>query len=189
MPVARTRWLRREQAILRGFGLLKNALRIVCLFSMLLFVSRGDAATQVPISIPIHFGSDGFVEFSVELTRYRNYYFDLVFTFKTDEQRVLAKKAAGEPTPICRAVHDCGQVSNFNIRIQAGNDIVLEKRSQAYGYYAHGAYNYSRNIIVTPLRPGIYVITMNVLEFGPELSKVNTLIEVTTDARERDLGG
>lgn len=64
---------------------------------LLLLSLPAAAATKLPFSVPLRFGSDKIVEFPVEVTRNRNYQIDLVFVFNDPEQRVAAKKLAGEP--------------------------------------------------------------------------------------------
>jgi hypothetical protein len=154
----------------------------------LLFVANARAAQRLPISVPFKIGTDKLVEFSVNITNYRNYYIDLIFYFKTDQQRAAVKKIVGEPAPICRRLKDCGERSSFEVTIMRGGDVIFRGEKEAFGHYAHGASEYYRNILILPLRPGQYTIKVEINEFGEGMKNADTAIEVSTDPRERDLG-
>jgi hypothetical protein len=122
-----------------------------------------------------------------ELTRYRNYYVDIVFRSANAQQRAVAKKIAGEPTPICKASNDCGVMPSFLVTIRAGADIILKEERTPAGYYSHGSNEFYRNILIAPLRPGNYTIVVEVTQASDEMSGIAATIEVSTDARESDL--
>ena len=137
--------------------------------------------------MPIHFGKDKIVELSAELTRYRSYYLDVVFIFKNDQQRVFAKEVVGEPTRSCKASNECGEASSFIITVKAGSDIILKQEKKVFGSYAFSANQFYRNILIVPLRPGSYTITVEPTEFTEKLINTRAAIELSTDARASDL--
>lgn len=157
----------------------------ICLFLLTLPVN---AATQLPISVPLRFNIDKFVELSANLTRHRNYYVDIVFYFKDADQRRVVKKIAGEPDPICKALNDCGVTPSFLITIRAGDDVISREERTPIGYYAHGSNEFYRNILVVPLKPGNYMIMVDVMQSSDELKSTSAAIELSTDPRESDLG-
>lgn len=168
----------------RRFNLLK-LLKVLCIL-ILLFVGNARAAQQFPV-VPFKVGEDKSVEFSVNIARYRNYRIDLVFYFKTEQQRTIVKKIAGEPTPICQRLNDCGEVSSFDVTVIRGGNVIFQGEKEAYGHYAQGASEYYRNILILPLRPGQYTIKVEVKEFGEGMRNADTAIELSTDSRAQDL--
>ncbi|MEA2941532.1 MAG: hypothetical protein QOD09_2061 [Bradyrhizobium sp.] len=163
-----------------------RSVQITC-FLFLLFVSGAGAATPLPLSVPIHFGKDKVVELSVELARYRSYYLDVVFIFKNDQQRAFAKEVVGAPTRSCKASSECGEASSFIITIKAGSDLILKQEKRVFGRYAFSADQFYRNILVVPLRPGSYTITVEPTEFTEKMANTHAAIELSTDARASDL--
>ena len=156
---------------------------------LLLAFSGADAAVGIPVSVPIKFGVEKSVEFSIIIDRHRNYYLDLALRFENIEERDLARKIIGDATSLCRAAHDCGEVSSFKITITMGDRIVFAQERQAYGHYAFLERAYLRNVLIIPLRPGTYEIRVEVTEFGSRLHGAKTDLVFTTDPREQDLGG
>jgi hypothetical protein len=154
---------------------------------LLLLLLPADAATRLPSSAPLRFGIDKSVELPAELTRYRNYYVDIVFRSANAQQRIATKKIAGEPSPICKALNDCGVMPSFLVTIRAGADIVLKEERTPAGYYSHGSNEFYRNILIAPLRPGNYTIIVEITQSPDEMSDTAATIEVSTDARESDL--
>jgi hypothetical protein len=175
-----------EMTSMRPLDVLKF-LNVLCILA-LLFVADARAAQQPPISIPFEVGKDKFVEFSVDIARYRNYKIDLVLYFKTEQQRAVVKKMVGEPYPICRRLNDCGEISLFEVTVRRGDSLIFRGEKDAYGTYGHGATEYYRNILILPLRPGQYWIKVELKQFGDGLQNADTAIEMSTDPRERDLG-
>jgi Domain of unknown function (DUF5625) len=169
---------------MRSLNVLK--FEVLCVL-ILLFVADARAAQQFPV-VPFKVGEDKSVEFSVNIARYRNYRIDLIFYFRTEQQRAVVKKIVGEPEPVCRRLNDCGETSSFEVTVMRGSSVVFRAKKEAYGYYAHGASEYYRNILILPLRPGQYSIKVEVNEFGEGMRNADTAIEVSTDSRERDLG-
>jgi hypothetical protein len=153
----------------------------------LLLASPAGAATPLPLSVPIHFGKDKIVQLSAELARYRSYYLDVVFIFKNDQQRVFAKEVVGQPTQSCKASSECGEASSFMITIKAGSDVILKQEKKIFGRYAFSADQFYRNILVIPLRPGSYTITVEPTEFTEKMTNTQAAIELSTDARASDL--
>ena len=163
-----------------------RSIQISCVF-LLLFASPASAATRLPLSVPIHFGKDSIVELSAELARYRSYRIDVVFLFQDERQRVFAKEVAGEPVSICKASSECGEVSSFIVTIKAGTRIVLKEEKKVFGSYGFSANQFYRNILVVPLKPGSYTITVEPTEFTEKLTNTRAAIELSTDARASDL--
>jgi hypothetical protein len=153
----------------------------------LLVLSPADAATGFPQSVPLRFGIDKSVELSADLTRYRNYYLDIVFHFNDEQQRTLLKKIVGEPAPICKALNDCGVTPSFLVTIKKGMDIILREERRPVGYYAHGSSRFYRNILITPLKPGNYTITVEVTQSTDEVANTTATVDFSTDSREADL--
>jgi hypothetical protein len=163
-----------------------RSVQVAC-FLFLLFASPAGAATPLPLSVPIHFGKDKIVELSAELARYRSYYLDVVFIFKDEQQRVFAKEVVGEPTRSCKASSECGEASSFMITIKAGDNVILKQEKKVFGSYAFSADQFYRHILVIPLRPGSYTITVEPTEFTEKLTNARAAIELSTDARASDL--
>jgi hypothetical protein len=163
-----------------------RSVQITC-FLFLLFASPAGAATPLPLSVPIHFGKDKVVELSAELARYRSYYLDVVFIFKNDQQRAFAKEVVGAPTRSCEASSECGEASSFMITIKAGSGVILKQEKKVFGRYAFSADQFYRNILVIPLRPGSYTITVEPTEFTEKMTNTHAAIELSTDARASDL--
>jgi hypothetical protein len=157
---------------------------------VLLFVFMGcvRAESTIPVSVPIKFGIEIFAEFPVIITKYRNYYLDLVVFFENSQERQLARQIVGDATNLCGAVKECGEASTFDVTVRRGNETILQRRAQPYGHYAFSERAYFRNILVTPLRPGTYDIRIEIAESGLGMRNVKTAIQLTTDPRERDLG-
>jgi hypothetical protein len=160
--------------------------KIICVW-FLLGMTPAIAATGFPQSVPLRFGIDKSVELAAALTRYRNYYLDIVFHFKDEQQRTALKKIVGEPTPICKALNDCGVTPSFLVTIKAGMDVILREESKPIGYYAHGSSRFYRNILITPLKPGTYTITVEVTQSENEMANTTSTIDFSTDSREADL--
>ena len=145
------------------------------------------AADRLPVSTPIKFGLDNAVELHATLDRHRNYYINLVLHFRSDEQRAFVRAFIGEPTPICKALNDCGETASFKVTIRTIDNVLLEQTKTSYGYFAHSANAYYRNILITPLKPGKYNLRIEIIEFGPTMPKADASIELSTDSRARDL--
>jgi len=160
---------------------------IIC-FCFLLFWQPANAATGLPFAKPLRFGVDKSVELTVELTRHRYYYLDLVFYFQDDEQRAVAKKIVGEPTPVCKALNDCGVTPSFLVTIKSADKTVLTEEKTPGGHYAFGSNQYYRHILIAPLRPGTYTITVQVTQSPDELTRIPAGVELSTDARTLDIG-
>lgn len=137
--------------------------------------------------MPLQFGSDKSVEFAVELARYRYYQVDLVFPFENSEQRIAAKKLAGEPTRSCEPLKDCGVTPTFLVIIRRGADVVLREEKTPIGFYAFSANGYYRKISTIRLKPARYDITVEVTGSPAELMDYRAFIQFTTDARSADL--
>jgi hypothetical protein len=166
--------------------LLVRSIQITCVL-LSLFTWPASAATPLPLSVPIHFGKDKIVELSAELARYRSYYLDVVFIFKNDQQRAFAKEVVGEATRSCKVSSECGEASSFMITIKAGSEIILKQEKKVFGRYAFSADQFYRNILVIPLRPGPYTITVEPTEFTEKMTNTQAAIELSTDARASDL--
>jgi hypothetical protein len=154
---------------------------------LLLFLLPANAATSLPFAVPIHFATDKVIEFSVELIRYRNYNLDIVFLFRDDQERAFAKKIVGEPTRSCRISNECGDTASFVVTIRAGPEVILKQEKKAFGTYGFSATQFYRNILIIPLRPGRYTITVEPTEFTENMTRINAAIEISTDARASDL--
>ncbi len=144
-------------------------------------------ATGLPFAKPLRFGTDKSVEFAVQLTRHRAYFIDVVFYFEDDTQRTVAKKIAGEPTRICKALNDCGVTPSFLVTIKSADNTVSSEEKTPTGQYAFSANQYSRHISIGPLRPGTYTITVEVTHSTDQLKQIPADIELTTDARASDI--
>jgi hypothetical protein len=164
----------------------RTFIRTVCA-GLLLFMLPAHAATQIPLSTTLKFGSDRFVEFPVSVTRNRYYQIDLVFKFETAEQRIAAKKLAGEPTRICKRLNECGVTPTFVLTIKRGADILLREERTPVGTYAFGSNGFYRLILKTPLKPADYDVRVEVTYVPVELVDYEALIEFTTDPRSSDL--
>lgn len=162
-------------------------LSFACL-GVLLLAAGAALAEKIPVSVPIRFGLDKSVQFGAVITRHRNYYLDLVILFKDEEQRAQARAIAGEPTRICKALNNCGEPSTFKVVIRKSTELILEETRVSYGHYSYSASGFYRNILIAPLTSGEYTISVEILESGSRLPRTDTLIELSTDARERDLG-
>lgn len=155
---------------------------------LLLLWQPANAATELPFAKPLRFGVDKSVEFAVELTRYRYYFLDLVFYFENAEQRAVAKKTVGEPTTICNALNDCGVTPSFLVTIRSVDKVVLTEERTPLGHYAFRSNQFNRHILITPLKPGTYTITVQVTQSADELIRIPAGIELSTDARTLDIG-
>jgi hypothetical protein len=160
---------------------------IIC-FCFLLFWQPATAAMGLPFAKPLRFGVDKSVELTVELTRYRYYFLDVVFYFEDNEQRAVAKKVVGEPTPICKALNDCGVTPSFSVTIRSADKTILTEEKTPVGHYAFRSNQFNRHILITPLRPGIYTITVQVTQSSDELTRLPAGIEFSTDPRTLDIG-
>lgn len=155
---------------------------------LLLLWQQADAATGLPFAKPLRFGVDQSVEFTVELARYRYYFLDVVFYFQDAEQRAVAKKIVGERTPVCKALNDCGVTPSFLVTIKSAGKAILTEEKTPGGHYAFQSNQFNRHILITPLRPGTYTITVQVTQSPDELIRIPAGIELSTDARTLDIG-
>jgi hypothetical protein len=172
----------------RRWGVTNIIRRLAIAFICLLFWQvYAVAADRLPVSIPIKFGVDKVAELEATVARHRNYYINLEFRFTNDEQRAFVRAFIGEPAPICKALNDCGETASFKITIRTSDKVVFEQTKTSYGYFAHSANAYYRNILVTPLKPGKYNFRIEAIEFGPSMPKADASIELSTDPRARDL--
>jgi hypothetical protein len=160
--------------------------RAICVW-LLLALLPACAATPIPFSVPLRFGSDKLVEFPVELTRHRYYQIDIVFPFKDAEQRVDARKLAGEPTQNCEALSKCGVTPSFLVTVRRGADVLLREERTPIGIYAFSSNGFNRLIVKTLLRPAHYDIMVEVSHSPTELAGYDALIQFTTDSRSADL--
>jgi Domain of unknown function (DUF5625) len=161
-------------------------IRATCVW-LLLFSLPANADTSLPLSVPIHFDTDKVVELSAELTRYRNYNLDIVFRFRDDQERAFAKKVVGEPTRSCKISNECGDTVSFVVTIKVGLEVITKQEKKVFGVYAFSATQFYRNILIMPLRPGRYTITVEPTEFTENMMRTNAAIELSTDARASDL--
>jgi len=170
----------RVKLLIRKYG------RVIglCLFVV---VGCGQAAPRIPVSVPLKFGIDRAVEFSVTIDRYRNYYLDLVVRFENNDERKFARQVVGDATDVCRVLNDCGEISSFNITIKSGDKVILQLEKQAYGHFGFGENVYARNILVVPLRPEMYTFRSEIIDFGSKLKSANTELTLSTDPRDSDL--
>ena len=155
---------------------------------LLLLVILTSAALAIPYSVPIKFGTDSIVELSVFIKRHRVYYLDLTIHFNNAEERKIARAIVGEATNVCKSLNNCGESTSFKITIRGGEHTILHREIEPYGHYAFTASEYRRNLIVVPLLPGSYKITVEPIKFGSRLQDVKSEILLTADARARDLG-
>jgi Domain of unknown function (DUF5625) len=160
---------------------------VVCVWLLLLW-QQANAATGLPFAKPLRFGVDQSVEFSVELARHRYYFLDVVFYFQNTEQRAVAKEIVGEPTPVCKALNDCGVTPSFLVTIKSADKIILTEEKTPGGHYAFQSNQFNRHILITPLRPGTYTITVQVTQSADGLISIPAGIELSTDARTLDIG-
>jgi len=149
---------------------------------------RNAHAQGVPVSIPIKFGADPIVGFSVTIERYRNYFLNLIFLFEDQRERRSARKIAGDAKGFCEQQNDCGKAARFHVTIKKGDNIILKQDTKSYGTYGFTAKAFLRNILIAPLKPASYDIELAVIEFDPGIGDVKTGIELTTDPRAGDLG-
>lgn len=161
-------------------------IRASCVWLLLLSLPA-KAATSLPFSVPINFGSDKIVDSSAELTRYRNYNLDVVFRFRADQERAFAKKVVGEPTRSCKISNECGDTVSFVVTIKAGLDVIFKQEKTVSGTAGYSATQFYRNILIMPLKPGRYTITVEPTEFTENMTKSDAAIELSTDARATDL--
>lgn len=154
---------------------------------LLLWTVYASSAELLPVSVPVRFGIDKAVEFSATIDRNRNYYINLVLHFQSDEQRAFARALIGEQAPICKALNDCGEIASFKVTIETKGGVLLQQTRPTYGHFAYSSTAYYRNILITPLKPGRYNITIDIIEFGQAMLKADTSIELSTDSREADL--
>jgi hypothetical protein len=166
--------------------LLTSIARTICVW-LSLFLLPAKAATSLPLSTPIYFDKGNIVELSADLARYRNYNIDIVFRFGNDQERAFAKKIVGEPTRSCKISNECGDTVSFVVTIRAGTDVISRQEKTVFGSYAFSATQFYRNIMIIPLRPGHYTITLELVEFTENMTKTNAAIELSTDARASDL--
>jgi hypothetical protein len=166
--------------------LLVHLIRVSSVLS-LLFWFPANAGTLLPLSVPIHFDADKVIEFSADLTRYRNYNLDIVFRFKDDQERAFVKKVIGEPTRSCKISNECGDAVSFAVTIKSGSELITKQEKKVFGSYAFSATQFYRNIVVVPLKPGRYTITVEPIEFNENIVRTNAAIELSTDARASDL--
>jgi hypothetical protein len=157
--------------------------RIMCL---LLSFDCATAAPKIPVSVPVKFGEERLVEFSVTIDRHRRYDLDLGVRFEDAAERKFARQIIGNATSVCHAFNECGAVSNFEITIRSGQNVILQQKSQPYGHYRFNECCYYRNIIRTPLKPGTYTITISVVEVDDSFRDRTTEFVLLTDARLRD---
>jgi Domain of unknown function (DUF5625) len=173
----------------RSVPVRSNAWIIPIIYVWLLLIWQpANAATRLPFSKPLRFGVDQSVEFTVQLARYRYYFLDVVFYFQDAEQRAVARKIVGEPTPACKALNDCGVTPSFLVTIKSADKTILTEEKTPGGHYAFQANQFSRHILITPLRPGTYIITVQVTQSADELIRIPAGIELSTDARTLDIG-
>ncbi|MHB8268437.1 DUF5625 family protein [Bradyrhizobium sp.] len=166
----------------------KAAIIPIIYVCLLLVWQPANATTGLPFAKPLRFGVDQSVEFTVELARYRYYFLDVVFYFQDPEQRAVAKKIVGEPTPVCKALNDCGITPTFLVTIRSGDKVILTDTKTPVGHYAFRANQFNRHIIITPLKPGTYTVTVQVTQSADELIQIPAGIELSTDARTLDIG-
>jgi hypothetical protein len=145
------------------------------------------AATQLPLDKPLRFGTDKSVELFAELARYRVYYLDIAFPFRDAQERAYMSRIVGEPTRICKLSGECGVPTAFLITVKKGDDLILREEKKVFGRYAFDVKKYYRNIITIQLKPGIYTITVEPTDNGNEITDLDALIELSTDARATDL--
>jgi hypothetical protein len=165
------------------------ALPISPIWSIFLWLSLlpADAATQLPLDKPLRFGTDKAVELSAELARHRAYYLDVAFPFHDAQQRVYMRNLVGDATPNCKALNECGIPTAFLVTIRNGDNILLKEERKVFGHYAFDVNKYYRNIVIVPLKPGNYIITVEIMENPKEIMGVDAVIRLTTDARATDL--
>jgi hypothetical protein len=154
-----------------------------------LLVSAAGTSSQTLVSVPIKIDADQVVQFSVNITRHRYYYLDLAILFRNPDERIKARALVGEATPACRALNECGEESQFNVTISSADTVLMQQQHEAFGHYRATDRAYFRNILVTPLRPGRYQITVQFLKYGGQLRAVDAELSFGTDARFRDIGG
>ena len=160
--------------------------RVICI-CLLLLLLPAHAATPIPLSIPLQFGSEKSVEFPVNVTRNRYYQVDLVFPFGNAEQRVVAKRLAGEPTRDCNSSNECGVTPSFVVTIRSGADILLREEKTPIGHYAFSANGFYRMIVKARLKPARYDVRVEVTNFPRVLTNYGASIQFTTDSRSADL--
>ena len=146
-----------------------------------------DAATQLPLDKPLRFGTDKVVELHAELTRHRAYYLDVTFPFYDAQQRAYMRNIAGDATPNCKQLNECGAQTVFLVTVRNGDGALLKEERKAFGHYAFDVNRYYRNIIILRLKPGNYTITVEPIENSKEIMDVDAVIRLTTDARATDL--
>jgi hypothetical protein len=168
------------------FATLKRSITLICALPFLLLLPA-NAATPIPLSIALRFGSDKHVEFPVALTKHRFYQVDLVFPFDSAEQRLAARKLAGEPTRDCKITNECGVTPSFLVTIRNGDGVVLSEAKTPVGHYAFSSSGFYRAIVKIRLKPALYEIRVEVTHSPSELANYGALIQFTTDSRSADL--
>jgi hypothetical protein len=160
---------------------------LVGLLLWLLNAPLAGAATQLPLDKPLRFGTDKVVELSAELARHRAYYLDIAFPFRDAQQREYMRSVVGDATRNCKPLNECGIPTAFLVTIRNGDNIVLKEEKMVFGHYSFDVNRYYRNIVIVPLRPGTYNITVELAESPNEIMGVDAVIRLTTDARATDL--
>jgi hypothetical protein len=159
----------------------------VGLLLWLLSAPLARAATQLPLDKPLRFGTDKVVEFSAELARHRAYYLDVAFPFRDAQQRAHMRNIVGDATRICEELNECGIQTTFIVTIRNGNNILLKEKRRVFGHYAFDVSRYYRNILIVRLKPGSYTVTVEPIENPKEITDLNAVIRLSTDARATDL--
>jgi Domain of unknown function (DUF5625) len=153
----------------------------------LLNAALAGAATLLPLDKPLHFATDKIVEFSAELARHRAYYLDIAFPFRDAQERVRMRNIVGDATRNCKPLNECGVPTSFLVTIKNRDGILFKEERTVFGHYAFDVNKYYRNIVIVPLKPGNYTITVELTESTTEIMDVDAIIELSTDARATDL--
>jgi hypothetical protein len=177
-----------RSALRQSIRRLASSISLTCTILTWLSLLPANAATGLPFAKPLRFSVDQSMEFTVELARYRYYFLDVVFYFQDAEQRVVAKKIVGERTPVCKVLKDCGVTPSFLVTIKSADKTILTEEKTPGGHYAFQSNQFNRHILITPLRPGTYTITVQVTQSADELIGIPAGIELSTDARTLDIG-
>jgi hypothetical protein len=89
---------------------------------------------------------------------------------------------------ICKALKDCGEETSFHVKITSEGNVVLQQDKEPYGAYSFDGKAFFRNILIVPLRPGLYEFEISIEKFGAPLMDARVNIILGTYGNANDLG-
>lgn len=165
-------------------------MRIFSLLILLLLSSCGSLGEiEAPFVKKLSVSQNLSESIDFRISEARKYHIDLMFPFKSADERKLARQIAGDFGLNCTRNHDCGSIIMIKIVVkEKGGQIIFDSLSSNGGHQSFSASGFFRQLTTLALTPGHYNLTLTANEVPQAAARLGLAVSVAVDYRESSLG-